>query len=68
MLHASVQVFKNPHDVVTVLLIQTLGALVPSLPVCLSSGVERAGPELELIKLLEFYQSSCLENPRDGGD
>ncbi|XP_025131385.3 conserved oligomeric Golgi complex subunit 7 isoform X1 [Bubalus bubalis] len=53
------QVFKNPHDVVTVLLIQTLGALVPSLPVCLSSGVERAGPELELIKLLEFYDATA---------
>lgn len=53
------QVFKNPHDVVTVLLIQTLGALVPSLPMCLSSGVERAGPELELVKLLEFYDATA---------
>lgn len=53
------QVFKNPHDVVTVLLIQTLGALVPSLPVSLSSGVERAGPELELVKLLEFYDATA---------
>uniref|UniRef100_H0X3T8 Conserved oligomeric Golgi complex subunit 7 n=1 Tax=Otolemur garnettii TaxID=30611 RepID=H0X3T8_OTOGA len=52
------QVFKNPHEVVTVLLIQTLGALVPSLPMCLSSGVERAGPELELTKLLEFYDAT----------
>nr|XP_008504971.1 PREDICTED: conserved oligomeric Golgi complex subunit 7 [Equus przewalskii] len=53
------QVFKNPHEVVTVLLIQTLGALVPSLPVCLSSGVERAAPELELTKLLEFYDATA---------
>ncbi|XP_073915793.1 conserved oligomeric Golgi complex subunit 7 isoform X3 [Castor canadensis] len=49
------QVFKNPHEVVTVLLIQTLGALVPSLPMCLSASMERVGPELELSKLLEFY-------------
>ncbi|XP_005598907.2 conserved oligomeric Golgi complex subunit 7 isoform X2 [Equus caballus] len=53
------QVFKNPHEVVTVLLIQTLGALVPSLPICLSSGVERAAPELELTKLLEFYDATA---------
>ncbi|XP_012866617.1 PREDICTED: conserved oligomeric Golgi complex subunit 7 [Dipodomys ordii] len=53
------QVFKNPHEVVTVLLIQTLGALVPSLPGCLSAGVERAGPELELSKLLEFYDTTA---------
>lgn len=52
------QVFKNPHEVVTVLLTQTLGALVPSLPMCLSSAVERAGPELELTKLLEFYDTT----------
>ncbi|XP_006730882.1 conserved oligomeric Golgi complex subunit 7 [Leptonychotes weddellii] len=52
------QVFKNPHEVVTVLLIQTLGALLPTLPDCLSSSVERAGPELELLKLLEFYDTT----------
>ncbi|XP_037670377.1 conserved oligomeric Golgi complex subunit 7 isoform X2 [Choloepus didactylus] len=55
----AMQVFKNPHEVVTVLLIQTLGALVPSLPICLGSGVERAGPELELTKLLEFYDATA---------
>ncbi|ELW66292.1 Conserved oligomeric Golgi complex subunit 7 [Tupaia chinensis] len=55
----STTVFKNPHEVVTVLLIQTLGALVPSLPICLSAGVERAGPELELTKLLEFYEATA---------
>ncbi|KAL6033186.1 hypothetical protein STEG23_023802 [Scotinomys teguina] len=53
------EVFKNPHEVVTVLLIQTLGALVPSLPMCLSAGVERAGPELELTRLLEFYDTTA---------
>lgn len=41
------------------LLIQTLGALVPSLPMCLSAGVERAGPELELTRLLEFYDTTA---------
>ncbi|XP_024600330.1 conserved oligomeric Golgi complex subunit 7 isoform X4 [Neophocaena asiaeorientalis asiaeorientalis] len=55
----AMQVFRNPYEVVTVLLIQTLGALVPSLPVCLSSSVERAGPELELIKLLDFYDATA---------
>eukprot|EP00069_Balaena_mysticetus_P006596 bmy_18719T0 len=55
----AMQVFRNPHEVVTVLLIQTLGALVPSLPICLSSSVERAGPELELVKLLEFYDATA---------
>ncbi|GAB5582986.1 conserved oligomeric Golgi complex subunit 7 [Prionailurus iriomotensis] len=55
----STQVFKNPHEVVTVLLIQTLGALLPTLPDCLSSGVERAGPELGLLKLLEFYDATA---------
>uniref|UniRef100_A0A8C3VRR6 Conserved oligomeric Golgi complex subunit 7 n=1 Tax=Catagonus wagneri TaxID=51154 RepID=A0A8C3VRR6_9CETA len=53
------QVFRNPQEVVTVLLIQTLGALVPSLPICLRSSVERAGPELELSKLLEFYSATA---------
>uniref|UniRef100_A0A8V5FPP1 Conserved oligomeric Golgi complex subunit 7 n=1 Tax=Melopsittacus undulatus TaxID=13146 RepID=A0A8V5FPP1_MELUD len=47
------QVFKNPHEVVTVLLIQTLGALVPSIPVCLSTAMERTGQETKLNKLLE---------------
>ncbi|XP_068945356.1 conserved oligomeric Golgi complex subunit 7 isoform X2 [Petaurus breviceps papuanus] len=54
----SMQVFKNPHEVVTVLLIQILGALVPSLPGCLDSGIERAGPDKRLTKLLEFYETT----------
>lgn len=53
------QVFRNPHEVVTVLLIQTLGALVPSLPVCLRAAVERAGPELELPHLLDFHEATA---------
>ncbi|XP_027695248.1 conserved oligomeric Golgi complex subunit 7 isoform X2 [Vombatus ursinus] len=55
----SMQVFKNPHEVVTMLLIQTLNALVPSLPVCLDSGVERAGPDTRLTKLLELYDTTA---------
>lgn len=53
------QVFKNPYEVVTVLLIQTLGDLAPSLPMCLGSSVEQAGPELELPKLLELYAATA---------
>lgn len=52
------QVFRNPHEVATVLLIQTLGDLSPSLPACLAAGVEQAGPELELAKLLDFHAAT----------
>ncbi|XP_071616963.1 conserved oligomeric Golgi complex subunit 7 isoform X2 [Heliangelus exortis] len=52
------KVFKNPHEVVTVLLIQTLGALVPSIPVCLSTAMERTGQETKLSKLLELYDAT----------
>ncbi|NWX91226.1 COG7 protein, partial [Nothoprocta pentlandii] len=52
------QVFKNPHEVVTVLLIQTLAALVPSIPVCLSTAMERVGQETKLNKLLELYDAT----------
>nr|XP_009665180.1 PREDICTED: conserved oligomeric Golgi complex subunit 7 isoform X2 [Struthio camelus australis] len=52
------QVFKNPHEIVTVLLIQTLGALVPSIPVCLSTAMERVGQETKLNKLLELYDAT----------
>ncbi|KAG9349861.1 hypothetical protein JZ751_026214 [Albula glossodonta] len=47
----SSQVFKNPYEVVTVLLIQTLGAMVPSIPVCLSTAMER---ETNLLKVGEL--------------
>lgn len=54
----SSQVFKNPDEVVTVLLIQTLGALVPSIPVCLSTAMERAAQEQRLDTLLELHQTT----------
>ncbi|XP_032431126.1 conserved oligomeric Golgi complex subunit 7 [Xiphophorus hellerii] len=54
----SSQVFKNPYEVVTVLLIQTLGAMVPSIPVCLSSAMERAAQEQRLDSLLELHQTT----------
>ncbi|KYO41074.1 conserved oligomeric Golgi complex subunit 7 isoform X1 [Alligator mississippiensis] len=54
----AMQVFKNPHEIVTVLLIQTLGALVPSIPVCLSTAMEQAGQETKLMKLLELYDTT----------
>lgn len=40
------------------LLIQTLGDLAPPVPLCLRSAVQRAGPELELTKLLELYAAT----------
>nr|XP_033818844.1 conserved oligomeric Golgi complex subunit 7 isoform X2 [Geotrypetes seraphini] len=52
------QVFRNPHEVVTVLLIQTLGAMVPSVSVCLNSGMERASQESKLNTLLDLYQTT----------
>uniref|UniRef100_A0A8D3BTJ0 Conserved oligomeric Golgi complex subunit 7 n=1 Tax=Scophthalmus maximus TaxID=52904 RepID=A0A8D3BTJ0_SCOMX len=54
----SSQVFKNPYEVVTVLLIQTLGAMVPSIAVCLSSAMERAAQEQCLDTLLELHQTT----------
>uniref|UniRef100_A0A673YET3 Conserved oligomeric Golgi complex subunit 7 n=1 Tax=Salmo trutta TaxID=8032 RepID=A0A673YET3_SALTR len=55
----SSQVFKNPYEVVTVLLIQTLGAMVPSIPVCLSTAVERAPQEQRLDTLLELHHTAA---------
>lgn len=52
------QVFKNPYEVVTVLLIQTLGAMVPSVPVCLSAAMERAAQEERLDTLLELHRTT----------
>lgn len=54
-LHIHEQVFKNPYEVVTVLLIQTIGAMVPSIPVCLNTAVERAAQEQRLDTLLELH-------------
>lgn len=53
------QVFKNPYEVVTVLLIQTLGAMVPSIPVCLSSAMERAAQDQRLDTLLELHDTTA---------
>lgn len=54
----SSQVFKNPYEVVTVLLIQTLGAMVPSIPVCLGTAMERAAQEQRLDTLLELHHTT----------
>lgn len=51
--------FKNPYEVVTVLLIQTLGAMTPSIPVCLSTAMERAPQEEKLETLLELHQTAA---------
>ncbi|KAL8174937.1 UNVERIFIED_CONTAM: Golgi transport complex subunit 7 [Gekko kuhli] len=53
------QVFQSPPQVVVVLLIQALGALVPSLPVCLSSAMERAAPESKLGQLLSLHTATA---------
>ncbi|KAL4624389.1 conserved oligomeric Golgi complex subunit 7 isoform X1 [Arapaima gigas] len=55
----SSQVFKNPYEVVTVLLIQTLGAMVPSVTVCLSTAMDRTPLEEKLETLLELYQTTA---------
>ncbi|XP_067100819.1 conserved oligomeric Golgi complex subunit 7 [Osmerus mordax] len=52
------QVFRNPYEVVTVLLIQTLGAMVPAVPVCLSSVLEHTPPEQRLDCLLELHHTA----------
>uniref|UniRef100_A0A6B2FH83 Conserved oligomeric Golgi complex subunit 7 n=1 Tax=Bothriechis nubestris TaxID=1766655 RepID=A0A6B2FH83_9SAUR len=49
------QVFQNPHQVVTVLLLQGLGALTPSLPTCLSAAMDHCSPESKLSQLLGLY-------------
>lgn len=53
------QVFKRPYEVVTVLLVQTLGAMVPSAPVCLSTAVERTPQEQRLDALLELHHTTA---------
>ncbi|XP_057682179.1 conserved oligomeric Golgi complex subunit 7 [Corythoichthys intestinalis] len=52
------QVFKNPHEVVTVLLIQILGAMVPSIPMCLSTCMDRVAQEERLDTLLELNNTT----------
>ncbi|XP_072917002.1 conserved oligomeric Golgi complex subunit 7 [Hemitrygon akajei] len=53
------QVFRNPYEIVTVLQIQTLGAIVPSIPVCLSTAIEKASQEDKLSVLLDLYDSTA---------
>ncbi|XP_042294025.1 conserved oligomeric Golgi complex subunit 7 isoform X2 [Sceloporus undulatus] len=55
----AMQVFRNPHQVVTVLLLQVLGALVPSLPACLTTSMERIGPEGKLAHLLGLRETTA---------
>ncbi|CAL8260925.1 unnamed protein product [Arctogadus glacialis] len=57
-IHWTSQVFKKPYEVVTVLLIQTLGNMVPSVPVCVSSALERCDPEGRLEALLELHHTT----------
>ncbi|XP_078274612.1 conserved oligomeric Golgi complex subunit 7 isoform X2 [Rhinoraja longicauda] len=52
------QVFRNPYEIVTVLQIQTLGAIVPSIPVCLSTAIEKASQEDKLHVLLDLHNST----------
>ena len=40
------------------LMIQTLGAMVPSIPVCLSSALERSAQEQRLDTLLELHHTT----------
>ncbi|XP_062820594.1 conserved oligomeric Golgi complex subunit 7 [Anolis carolinensis] len=56
----AMQVFKSPHQVVTVLLLQALGALAPPIPACLSLAMERAGPEVKLGLLLSLYETTTF--------
>lgn len=58
-IHWTSQVFKRPYEVVTVLLIQTLGAMVPSVPVCVSSALERCETEGRLEALLELHHTTA---------
>ncbi|TRY94869.1 hypothetical protein DNTS_026287 [Danionella cerebrum] len=61
------KVFKNPCEVLTVLLIQTLGAMTPSIPECIEAAVKRSAPGDGLELLLELHQTAvnfgrCLES------
>ncbi|XP_032828322.1 conserved oligomeric Golgi complex subunit 7 [Petromyzon marinus] len=50
------QVFRKPYEVVTILLIQTLGATVPSIPERVRATVDAAPAEARLCVLLELYE------------
>ncbi|XP_076154273.1 conserved oligomeric Golgi complex subunit 7 [Alosa pseudoharengus] len=55
----SSQVFKNPYEVVTVLMIQTLSAMVPSIPECIAVELKRCPGEDRLDMLLELHQTAA---------
>ncbi|XP_022529790.2 conserved oligomeric Golgi complex subunit 7 [Astyanax mexicanus] len=53
------QVFKNPYEVVTVLTIQTLGAMVPSIPDSIAAALECCPAEGRLETILELHQTAA---------
>lgn len=55
----STQVFKNPCEVVTVLLIQTLGAMSPSIPDCIAAALKGCSGDCRLDILLELHQTAA---------
>uniref|UniRef100_A0A673FXK5 Conserved oligomeric Golgi complex subunit 7 n=1 Tax=Sinocyclocheilus rhinocerous TaxID=307959 RepID=A0A673FXK5_9TELE len=55
----SSQVFKNPCEVLTVLMIQTLGAMVPSIPDCIAVTLRRSSGDSRLDVLLELHQTAA---------
>ncbi|XP_016146878.1 conserved oligomeric Golgi complex subunit 7 [Sinocyclocheilus grahami] len=55
----SSQVFKNPCEVLTVLMIQTLGAMVPSIPDCIAVALRRSSGDSRLDVLLELHQTAA---------
>ncbi|KTG41203.1 hypothetical protein cypCar_00036551 [Cyprinus carpio] len=57
----SSQVFRNPCEVLTVLMIQTLGAMVPSIPDCIAVALKRCSGECNLLKVAELV--SCVYSP-----
>uniref|UniRef100_A0A8C1AZM5 Conserved oligomeric Golgi complex subunit 7 n=1 Tax=Cyprinus carpio carpio TaxID=630221 RepID=A0A8C1AZM5_CYPCA len=55
----SSQVFRNPCEVLTVLMIQTLGAMVPSIPDCIAVALKRCSGDSRLDVLLELHQTAA---------
>lgn len=53
------QVFKNPYEVVTVLMIQTLGAMVPSIPETIALALDHCPAENRLDTILELHQTAA---------
>uniref|UniRef100_A0A671RK22 Conserved oligomeric Golgi complex subunit 7 n=1 Tax=Sinocyclocheilus anshuiensis TaxID=1608454 RepID=A0A671RK22_9TELE len=55
----SSQVFKNPCEVLTVLMIQTLGAMVPTIPDCIAVALKRYTGDCRVDVLLELHQTAA---------